>query len=230
MTATPPSPPVAGSAPEPASGPDPLGDDLAAAALALARRFAAAATLWCIAPRWPAHAQHVAVEFVHPVIVGKRAFPAVAVRGPDPVAELRASVRTGDVLLAVGAADDVVVADAMRRTPAWGVGTVWIGSGPRPAPGAADHVLWLEPAGDGPDDPLLPFRGRYVLAYHLLRSLSLAPRRPVARSFLDRRRWHPAPAHLSSARIWDRERAMRRDTCIWLIPKRSAICVWVRLP
>ena len=45
--------------------------DLAAAALALARRFAAGATLWCVAPAWPSHARHVAVEFVHPVIVGR---------------------------------------------------------------------------------------------------------------------------------------------------------------
>ena len=45
-------------------------DDLARAALALARRFAAGATLWCVAPAWPEHARHVAVEFVHPVIMG----------------------------------------------------------------------------------------------------------------------------------------------------------------
>ncbi len=47
-------------------------EDLASAALSLARRFAAGATMWCVAPQWPAHARHVAVEFVHPVIVGKR--------------------------------------------------------------------------------------------------------------------------------------------------------------
>ena len=50
-----------------------LGGDLALAALALARRFAAGATMWCLAPAWPEHARHVAVEFVHPVIMGKRA-------------------------------------------------------------------------------------------------------------------------------------------------------------
>ena len=37
--------------------------------------------MWCVAPRWPAHGRHVAVEFVHPVIVGKRALPAVHVDG-----------------------------------------------------------------------------------------------------------------------------------------------------
>ena len=59
-----------------------LGDDLARAALGLARRFAAGATMWCLAPAWPEHARHVAVEFVHPVIVGKRALPAVSVDRP----------------------------------------------------------------------------------------------------------------------------------------------------
>jgi len=52
--------------------------DLAVASLALARRFAAGATMWCVAPQWPSHGRHVAVEFVHPVIVGKRALPAIS--------------------------------------------------------------------------------------------------------------------------------------------------------
>ena len=58
-------------------------EDLAGAALSLARRFAAGATMWCVAPEWPAHGRHVAVEFVHPVIVGKRALPAVNVAKPN---------------------------------------------------------------------------------------------------------------------------------------------------
>ena len=49
-----------------------VGEALATAAMAVARRFARGATLWCIAPEWPEHARHVAVEFVHPVLVGKR--------------------------------------------------------------------------------------------------------------------------------------------------------------
>jgi len=52
--------------------------DLAAAALELARHYAAGATMWCLAPEWPEHGRHVAVEFVHPVVIGKRALPAVA--------------------------------------------------------------------------------------------------------------------------------------------------------
>jgi hypothetical protein len=45
-----------------------LAHDVATAALALARRFAGGATMWCYSPRWPHHAHHVTVEFVHPVI------------------------------------------------------------------------------------------------------------------------------------------------------------------
>src|ERR1700689_924057 len=58
-------------------------EDLAAAALTMARRFAAGATMWCVAPQWPSHGHHVAVEFVHPVIVGKRALPAISVDGAE---------------------------------------------------------------------------------------------------------------------------------------------------
>ncbi len=144
-----------------------LSTDLAAAALVLARRFAAGATLWCVAPAWEPHAQHVAVEFVHPVIVGKKALPAVALTGPDLVATVRMSARPGDVVVAVAAADQPEVASVMRRAPAWGATTLWIGSGPRPAAGAADHVLWL----DDPD-PRLPATGGFVLLYHLLWELT----------------------------------------------------------
>ena len=77
---------------------DALAADLASTALASARRFHAGATMWCLAPRWEPHAQHVAVEFVHPVIVGKRALPAVALTGPDLVATARISIRPGDLV------------------------------------------------------------------------------------------------------------------------------------
>lgn len=144
-----------------------LAADLATASLALARVFAAGATMWCVAPSWEPHAQHVAVEFVHPVIVGKKALPAVALTGPDLVAEVRMSVRPGDVVLAVAGADEPSVRSVMRRSPAWGVTTLWIGSGARPVAGAADQVLWL----DDPD-PCLPATGGFVLLYHLLWELT----------------------------------------------------------
>ncbi len=144
-----------------------LFDDLARASLALARRFSAGGTLWCVAPGSAFHAHHVAVEFVHPVIMGKRALPAVVVpAGADPVATLRATVRSGDMVVAIAGAASADVAEAMRRGPAWGVETVWIGAGPRPGDGAADHVLWL-----AADDPLVASE-QFVRVYHLLWELT----------------------------------------------------------
>lgn len=144
-----------------------LAADLAHAAFALAQRFSAGATMWCVAPALAPHAQHIAVEFVHPVIVGKRALPAVALTGHDLVGQVRVSARAGDVVIAVAGAADPDVRAVMRRAAAWGVTTIWIGNGERPATGAADHVLWL----DDPH-PGLPATGEFVLLYHLLWELT----------------------------------------------------------
>ncbi|MDV3125117.1 HypC/HybG/HupF family hydrogenase formation chaperone [Mycobacterium sp. 21AC1] len=144
-----------------------LSADLAATSLDMARRFHDGATLWVIAPQWEPHAHHVAVEFVHPVVMGKRALPSVALVEPDPVAQARVAGQPGDLLLAVASADQPAVIDAMRRAPAWGVTTVWIGSGPRPPAGAAHHVLWVDS-----QDPMVPATGRFVLMYHLLWELT----------------------------------------------------------
>ena len=156
---------AAGSPPDMLDGG--LARDLADASLAVARRFQAGATMWCVAPQWEPHAHHMAVEFVHPVIMGKRALPAFALTARDVVSQARSSVRPGDIVIAVAAADDDSVRDLMRRIPAWGALSLWIGSGARPAPGAADHVLWI----DDPD-PLAPATGRFVIMYHLLWELT----------------------------------------------------------
>lgn len=144
-----------------------LSADLATAALEVARRFHDGATLWVMAPQWEPHAHHVAVEFVHPVIVGKRALPSVALVETDPVAQARVASQPGDLLLAVASADQPAAVDAMRRAAAWGVATLWIGCGPRPPAGAAHHILWVDS-----DDPMVPATGRFVLIYHLLWELT----------------------------------------------------------
>jgi hypothetical protein len=144
-----------------------LAADLAATAFTLAKRFAAGATMWSIAPGWEPHALHIAVEFIHPVIVGKRALPAVAITGPNLVDLVRVSVQPGDIVVAVSGADHPDVRSVMRRSQAWGATTVWIGSGARPEAGMADHVLWL----DDPD-PRVPATGGFVLFYHLLWELT----------------------------------------------------------
>jgi len=141
----------------------PLAGRLAAASLALARRFAGGGTLWCWSPRWPHHARHVAVEFVHPVVVGARAFPAVAVVETDAVAALRHLVGPGDAIVVVGGSVEEVV-PVLRRAPAWGVLTLWVGAGAGPA--VADHELAL-PGGDSAFHS-----GEVVLLYHLLWELT----------------------------------------------------------
>jgi len=141
--------------------------DLAAASLAMARRFAAGGTLWCVAPRWPFHAQHVAVEFVHPVIVGKRALPAVMVPDGDLLENLRPLARAGDMLLFVSRPDEPSLSSMRQRARAWGLLTLWIGAGPRPEPGAADYVLWVDD-----DEVVSSHAGRFVLLYHLLWELT----------------------------------------------------------
>ena len=145
----------------------PARDPLPGAAYTLARRFAANATMWCVAPAWPEHGRHVAVEFVHPVIVGTRALPAVSITAPDPVAAVRAVVRPGDIVLAISATDDPVVADLFRRAPAWGVTTAWLASGPPPSGVGADLMVRI----DDPDGSA-PYDGRLVLRYHLLWELT----------------------------------------------------------
>ncbi|HEX3842343.1 MAG TPA: HypC/HybG/HupF family hydrogenase formation chaperone [Acidimicrobiales bacterium] len=143
-------------------------EDLAVASLMLARRFAAGATLWCVSPEWPAHGRHVAVEFVHPVIVGKRALPAVHVEGVDPVGAVRLLARPGDVLLVVGSADLPATARLLRRAETWGLNRLWLGAGRRPTADLAEHIVWVEG-----DDPAMASRsGEVVLLYHLLWELT----------------------------------------------------------
>jgi hydrogenase maturation factor len=145
-----------------------LSEELARSALTLARRFARGATMWCVAPRWPSHGRHVAVEFVHPVIVGKRALPALSVDVAEASASLRMLARPGDIVLVVSTADDRDALDLLMRAEAWGLTRVWIGAGARPTPNGAEHVIWAAEA-----DPARAARsGDLVLLYHLLWELT----------------------------------------------------------
>ena len=140
---------------------------LATTALTLARRFSAGATMWCVAPEWPSHARHVAVEFVHPVIVGTRALPAQSLEGPEIEQVLRLLARPGDILLLVGSAG-ADTGDLLSRAEAWGLTRVWLGAGLRPASHEADHLVW-----SGAHNPgLAAYSGEVVLLYHLLWELT----------------------------------------------------------
>ena len=92
----------------------------------------------------------------------------LALARTDLVELVRVSARPGDIVVARRRRRLTAhVRSVMRRSPAWGATTIWIGSGERPTAGAADHVLWL----DDPD-PRVPATGGFVLFYHLLWELT----------------------------------------------------------
>jgi len=155
------------------SVPTPLGrdraDDLASTALQLARRIATGATLWAVSPTAPAHAEHLAVEFLHPVIMGKRAVPAVAVEGADARAVVRTGARVGDVLVLLGPEHEPELRALARRGAPWGLLTIWfvtdLAVDERLPTVDADHVVRIGTTGDDATVEL-------VLAYHLLWELT----------------------------------------------------------
>jgi D-sedoheptulose 7-phosphate isomerase len=83
----------------------------------MAERFARGGRLVALGgtPTARSDARHVAVEFVHPVIVGKRALPAIGLAGEG--GPLRSQVdlvsEPDDVVLACGVADDADAAEAL---------------------------------------------------------------------------------------------------------------------
>jgi hydrogenase maturation factor len=136
----------------------------------MAERFARGGRLIAVglSPAARSDVRHVAVEFVHPVIMGKRALPAVSVDGADIVGALRLLARPGDILLVISPPDDQVTGRLLPRAEAWGLTRLWLGAGPRPPSGQAEHVIWLEGA-----DPAVAARsGDMVMLYHLLWELT----------------------------------------------------------
>ena len=83
----------------------------------MAERFARGGRLVALAstPAARSDARHVAVEFVHPVIVGKRALPAFALTGEasELAAATRILVRPDDIAIAFGAE----IADVVNACP-----------------------------------------------------------------------------------------------------------------
>jgi D-sedoheptulose 7-phosphate isomerase len=76
----------------------------------MAERFSRGGRLIALgcSPAARSDARHVAVEFVHPVIVGKRALPAIGLVGErgDLVEQARLLVRAGDIAVGFGAEQD----------------------------------------------------------------------------------------------------------------------------
>ncbi|HZS57667.1 MAG TPA: SIS domain-containing protein [Gemmatimonadaceae bacterium] len=106
-------------------------DAVARACAALARRFERGGRLLAFGEGSAmSDAQHVAVEFVHPVLVGKRALSALAVE-PSSVALLG---RTQDIALAIShASPGDAVARALREARARGMLTVALSGAPADA-------------------------------------------------------------------------------------------------
>lgn len=129
---------------------------LAGAAMGVASRIAAGATLWAIAPGFDDHARHVAVEFLHPVVVGTRAVPAVALTGTNSVESARLALCAGDVAILLGPA----TAELAARCRAWGTTTVALVWNTDEVILHADHVVRLGEESDA------------VRAYHLLWELT----------------------------------------------------------
>lgn len=128
----------------------------------MAERFARGGRLiaFGVTPAARSDVRHVAVEFVHPVIVGKRALPAIglAPEGGDVVRQVDLVVEPGDIVLGFGEeGDDPALAEALalarRRgclTVAFGLaGAEWVLRPPSADPfvrqelvETAYHVLW----------------------------------------------------------------------------------------
>jgi D-sedoheptulose 7-phosphate isomerase len=80
----------------------------------MAERFARGGRLVAFAgaPAARSDAHHVAVEFVHPVIVGKRALPALAIAGDDLAGQVRLLAEPDDIAIAFGPGTAEAVAAA----------------------------------------------------------------------------------------------------------------------
>jgi D-sedoheptulose 7-phosphate isomerase len=166
-----------------------LADDaeaVAAACLAVARGFRAGGRLLVFGVGTGAtDAQHVSVEFMHPVIVGKRALPAFSLAadsatvsglaqavGPDAVFahQLRVLGRASDMALGIsGDGDCSAVAQALAAARAAGMTTVALvgaDGGRIAADGLADHCLVVRSG----DDRVV--KEGHVTLYHLLWELT----------------------------------------------------------
>jgi D-sedoheptulose 7-phosphate isomerase len=132
--------------------------ELARACLAMARSFSRGGTLIALGAGSAAtDAAHAAVEFMHPVIVGKRALPALAL-GNDPtgLSTLAGLARPGDIALVIShhrddAASSRLLANARDR----GLLTIALGAGELPGSGSAaspgaDHTFLV-----ASDDPAI---------------------------------------------------------------------------
>ena len=139
-------------------------DAISGACLAMARRFQRGGRLLVFGEAAAAtDAQHVAVEFVHPVLVGKRALPALSL-GRDPIA-LGVLGRGADIALAIASSYPAEgVSRALVRASGAGMLTIALtgGNGARPSHVCADHVFVV------PSDDAMLVQEVQETLYHVL--------------------------------------------------------------
>ncbi|HEX2164056.1 MAG TPA: SIS domain-containing protein [Thermoanaerobaculia bacterium] len=142
---------------------DTQADRLPGACRAMAARFHAGGRLLAWGDGAAASdAWHVAVEFVHPVIVGKRALPALVLDG-DPLAALQLLGRPHDMVLAIASGGgDAAAARLLAAARRRGLLTLLL-AGPAPAPEVeADFRFAVED-----EDPMVVQEVHETL-YHVL--------------------------------------------------------------
>ena len=158
-------------------------DAVARACFAMAQRFAAGATLFAFGSGPSAtDAQHVAVEFVHPVVVGKQALPAISLATDTATItgvaassgfehafahQLTRLARPGDIALGLAVDDgDGAVLRGLEAAHAAGLLTVALlggdGGGALSTSPAVDHRVRVPSA-----DPLV-VKEVHVTTYHVL--------------------------------------------------------------
>jgi len=148
---------------------------IAAACHAMAERFHRGGRLVVFGSGGPggssSDAAHVVVEFVHPVIVGKKALPAFALTGPNLAAQLALLAEPADIALGISAGvADAELTEAIRAARRAGLLTVaLLGGDGDPAAregiaggGLAEHTLVVRS-----DDPLV-VKEVQVTTYHVL--------------------------------------------------------------
>ena len=132
---------------------------LAEACHEMSRRFTAGGRLLAFGERSAAtDAQHVAVEFIHPIIVGKRALPAIDV-GPDFAARLPVLIQRNDMVMSFAfeaIETDAPIAQALQAARERGAMTFAL------AGEAADYPFAL------PDQDPFVCQEVFEILYHLL--------------------------------------------------------------
>lgn len=109
-----------------------------------------------------ADAAHVVVEFVHPVIVGKRALPAFALTGRGLVEQLELLTSSEDIALGIAGAPDSEVAETLTAAGRLGLLTVGLFGAGHAEPPPTEHLLVV-----ASDDPLV-VKEVQVTTYHVL--------------------------------------------------------------